>query len=210
MGVAEIMTDSEMLNAQGRKEGCLRALLIGVAATARKRYPKKKKKKKKAYGDKQAFEAFLRAEMAAGNFFGPQFRAGVRLHWRGKETPLEEILYRLRCALVHEAEMHEHVRFESLAVPGKLVLSVAEGGIFVFQESLLVCMKKCVHNAQENRGELRPMPFVRHGGGTVEGNGFSLVFSGTFTIPCVWQGNLGTPDYPLEEESISPSKPVRW
>ena len=195
MSVAELMTDSEMLNAQGRKEGCLRTLLIGVAATARKRYPKMsgKKKKKKAYGDKQSFEAFLRAEMAAGNFFGPQFRAGVRLYWRGKETPLEEILYHLRCTLVHEAEMHEHVRFESLAVPGKLVLSVAEGGLFVFQESLLVCMKKCVHNAQENIGELRPMPFVRDGGGTLEGNGHSVVCSGTFTIPCVWQDNLGRP-----------------
>ena len=153
MSVADTIEEARICSAAGRKEGALRCLLIAVAASAKKRYPHPR------YGDRKGFEAFLRDEMFAGNFFGPRLCVGVSIVWNGKATPLETILYELRCSLVHEASMHKFVKYDPSQDPTTFVLRIDNKGILVFQDSLLDNLEKYVHNVSGNALELNPMPF---------------------------------------------------
>ncbi len=101
-GVYARIEDAGVLADCGRFEGALLMLLVAVAATARKRYPRgtpSVKEPKRKMGDREAFTLFLRDEM---------WRL-VREHsdvveFRGEKRSIEEFLYDfLRCELVHEA-----------------------------------------------------------------------------------------------------------
>lgn len=163
MSVSDTVKGAKLLFESGLKEQCFRELLVSIAATSRKRYPHP------TCGDKAAFETFILDEIVDGNFFGPRFRAGLSLVWNGAETPIETILYELRCSLVHEDKMHEGIRHDPRQDPTHLVIRIDEDGKFVFQDALLDCMLKCVHNVPENESELSPIPFTeRPGGGSLE------------------------------------------
>ena len=164
MDVAKTVEEARLLYESGLKESALRSLLLAVAATARKRYPRKK------YGDEAAFTSFVLDEMLAGRFFGPCVKAAISMRWKGLATPLETIIYELRCTLVHESEMHEHVLYDPHQDPTRLVLRTDADGRLVFQDSLLVCLFKCIHNAQENADLLTPIPFSNTTGGHLVGN----------------------------------------
>ena len=162
MSVAEYVNGARLCHSNGLNESSLALLLLAVAATARKRYPKGK------YTDRKAFETFLLDEMKAGNFFGPHCQTGVSMMWKGLETTLEAILYDLRCCLTHEAVLHPQVVYDPVQDPKIFVLRIDQQGRLVFQDSLLECMIKCVHNVRENAGELSPMPFTKTQAGTLK------------------------------------------
>ena len=84
-GISERLDDARALFALGRKTGALLMILIAVAATARKRYPRAK------FKDREAVTKFVRGEI----------------------RPLQDVLYEfMRCMLVHEASMPEDILFE--------------------------------------------------------------------------------------------------
>ena len=78
-----------------------------------------------------------------------------------RPTPIEEILYDLRCKLVHEATMHQYVLHDIHQDANHLVIRINDNGKFVFQDSLFECLFKCVHNVKENAKELVPIPFAK-------------------------------------------------
>ena len=101
VGVQARVEDAGMLADNGRYEGAMLLLLIAVAATSRKRYPRgmlSKKYPKKKMSDGEAFTTFLKDEM----------RRLVKEHddfivYDGEKKPVEEFLYKyLRNQLVHE------------------------------------------------------------------------------------------------------------
>src|SRR4051794_18931535 len=101
-------------------------ILIAVAATARKRYPKPPKGKKPVpdtqrphpgdyANDGNAFKTFLLDEM---DKITGGMKYNVAIPFRGREkVPLEEILYaHLRCHMVHEGETPPTITFTEPAV----------------------------------------------------------------------------------------------
>jgi hypothetical protein len=105
-------------------------ILIGVAATARKRYPKAPKGKKpvpdtqRPYrgeyaNDSNSFKTFLLDEM---DKITGGMKYNVAFPFRGRDkVPLEEILYaHLRCHMVHKGETPPTITFtEPVVKDGK-------------------------------------------------------------------------------------------
>jgi len=93
----------------GRRNGAFLSVLIAVAATARKRYPKK--------NDRQAFEQFLR----------DSHTVRISVEYRGDCHPIEHVLYNwFRCQLVHEADLPPDIQFMPDDRPA--TMSVRAGG----------------------------------------------------------------------------------
>ena len=123
MNVRTLLSDAEMLLKQGRFESALALVLMAIAATSRKRYPRNHPKYKK---DQEAFEAFVRDEMK-NSITG---LASMTAEVGGKEMPMESILYKiLRCTVLHEGKIPEELVFEEKPdwsirpAEGRLVLS---------------------------------------------------------------------------------------
>lgn len=101
MTIRNRLEDARELTAVGRREGAFVQILIAAAGTARKRYSRNE------WDDSQSFRNFIFDEMGIITG-GPSF--GVVLPFRGKPTPLEDILYHhLRCQLIHEGSMPESI-----------------------------------------------------------------------------------------------------
>lgn len=157
MGVADRLHEARVQYRSGLKVGALISLVIAVAATARKRYPRKR------YGDKASFTGFLRDEMIRGGFWGPRLHLLVLMPFRGTDWPLEDILYGvLRCNLVHEATLAIDAQYAAATGNG-FVVQITDEGVFVFQDSLLRCLFRTVHNAEENLDEITKPPLPVRG-----------------------------------------------
>jgi hypothetical protein len=104
--------DAVFLASHGRTSGSLLSVLVAVAATARKRYPKSR------YSDREAFEGFITDEMS--KITGGAQR-GVKFYYNGVyDVPLEQVLYKIiRCQLVHEGYLPDELSFS---------MPVEEGG----------------------------------------------------------------------------------
>lgn len=103
MSLKNRIEEAKILWNAGRKEGAFILVLIAVAATSRKRYPK-------PILDSEAFKQFILDEM--GTITGGPDK-NVAFPFMGNDkTPLEDILYyHLRCQLVHEGAMPESIVF---------------------------------------------------------------------------------------------------
>jgi hypothetical protein len=101
MSVRTRIEDAEFLYKNGRKDGALLSILIALAATSRKRYPKVVKE------DRDAFTAFLGEELTK--------RIGVgkfKVKFRNKMILLQDLFYKfVRCELAHEAQIPEDIKF---------------------------------------------------------------------------------------------------
>ncbi|MDH4240222.1 MAG: YhcH/YjgK/YiaL family protein [Phycisphaerae bacterium] len=101
-GIRARLQDAEILYRNGRKEGALLSVLVAVAATSKKRYPKVK-------SDKEAFIKFAGEEMF-------KITGGIRkyrLKFRNEIITLEDLLYKfVRCELAHEGNIPEDIVFE--------------------------------------------------------------------------------------------------
>lgn len=94
MSVRERLEDARVLAANGRLEGAFVQVLIAAAATSRERYTRDE------WDDADSFKNFIYDELGV-MLDGAKYE--VKFPFRGKHTPLEDILYEhLRCQLVHE------------------------------------------------------------------------------------------------------------
>ena len=144
IGIVSRLDEAKLLYLNGFKEGALISLLVAVAATARDRYPRDR------YSDNKSFKGFLKDGMCNGDFWGPNIYLLAKMDFQGKVQPLENILYDIiRCDLLHESKLSDLVRYEKKP-SDNFVLRIGEEGNFIFQDSLLECLFRVVHNAQEN------------------------------------------------------------
>jgi len=146
-GVYARIEDAGVLADAGRFEGALLLLLVAVAATARKRYPRgtlSRKRPKEKMGDREAFTLFLKDEM---------WRL-VREHtdivyFRGRKRPIEDFLYEfLRCELIHDAGVPTDL--QPLRADDLLTLDLSDGSRMGFSKLLLARLNDVVWRAREN------------------------------------------------------------
>ena len=125
-------------------------MLIAVAATSRKRYPRSKVRR-----DGEAFKRFVLDEMGTVTG-GPS--VNVAFPFRGNDrTPLEEIIYHhLRCQLVHEGAMPETIEFTSPEVKdGKVYNVLRLRDPLGFPEGWVFNLAQAAREAPENAQEFR-------------------------------------------------------
>ena len=150
IGVQARVEDAGVLADNGRYEGAMLLLLVAVAATSRKRYPRSapsKKNPRKAMSDREAFTTFLRDEM--WRLVKDQTDFVV---YRGEQQPIEEFLYEyLRCQLVHEG------RTPADLLPMRdndiLTIDCGDGSVIGVSRLLLTRLNDVVWHAPENSYE---------------------------------------------------------
>lgn len=111
MSIRERVRDAHLLYQHGHREGALLSVLIAVAASARRRYPKPK------FRDHDAFVKWIGEEMLA--ITGGRVRnynvavpGADPTKWVDGLMPLGECLYSfIRCNLAHEATLPDNVEF---------------------------------------------------------------------------------------------------
>lgn len=141
MSIRTRIEDADLLFQHGRKEGALLLVIIAVAATSRKRYPKKK------YDDNVAFKDFVSEEMSK---YAPGWKKDTKvdINFQGKPLWMPKILYEfIRCNLAHEAELPIFISFED----GKgFNVSVINNKQLVIGNGIFHYLKKIVIEAPEN------------------------------------------------------------
>jgi hypothetical protein len=139
--------DAGLLADNGRYEGALLMLLVAVAATSRKRYPRgtpSKKHPSKKMGDREAFQTFVRDEVWR---LVKEYKDFVV--FRGKQRPIEEFLYEfLRNELIHEGGTP--VDLHPLHDGAVLTINYADGSGISFTPLLLTRLNDVVWRAPEN------------------------------------------------------------
>ena len=166
MSVRERIEDAKLLWQTGRKEGAFIMILIAVAATARKRYPKPPKGAKPVpegqrpwtgeyANDGTAFKTFLLDEMDKITG-GMKYTVAFPFRGTGK-VPLEDILYaHLRCHMVHEGETPPTITFtEPVMKDGKSQSVLRLRDPLDLPEFWLWNMARVVTQAPENRDLFR-------------------------------------------------------
>jgi len=143
MSIQQRLEDAQFLYENGRREGALLSVLIAVAATARRRYPRPIK-------DQDAFQRFVGEEMqtitraATG---GTGSVRNINVNYLGRMLPLQKVLYKyVRCELAHEAGLPESVEFDP--APG-FRISVSEDKV-VLSDGFIVGLSQAVIHAREN------------------------------------------------------------
>lgn len=143
------LDDAQALYECGKHEGALLMLLVAIAATARKRYPRNK------FGDKDAFTRYIQDEQA--NITGSVSNARIQnlfIGYKDETMRFPDLLYMiLRNQLIHEATMPDDIRF----IRGGNVL-MRVGDTIEFNDVLLQGLANAVLLTSENREKL---PSVR-------------------------------------------------
>ncbi len=138
MSIKQQVEDALFLAEHGRHLGALTNLMLAVAASSRKTFPKDTTKSvkdpKKAMGDGEAFTLFLGGRIRKilfGDFGGPDIgNSGISVNFKGKQLDVAYILYKYyRCELVHEGELPEDIEFTPPANDKNI--GVSNGGVSV-------------------------------------------------------------------------------
>jgi len=143
--------DAGVLADAGRLEGALLMLLVAVAATSRKRYPRRTPSKgnaSKEMGDAEAFKTFLCDEM-----WGLMKGAEEVVEFRGASMRIEDFLYKfLRNELAHEGGLAVDLQ----PIQNDAVLSILnpDGSGVSFTRLLLARLNDVVWRAPENSYEM--------------------------------------------------------
>jgi hypothetical protein len=106
MSIKERIKDADILFKLGRKEGALLLILVAVAGTSRKRYPKNK------FKDDKAFMKFVSEEMSK---YAPGWKrdSKVKIKIQDRTLWMPHELYKfVRCELFHEAQLPSHISFK--------------------------------------------------------------------------------------------------
>jgi hypothetical protein len=150
IGVQARVEDAGVLTDNGRYEGALLMLLIAVASTSRKRYPRgtpSKMTPTKNMSDHEAFTTFLRDEIWRLVKEYSDF-----VVYQGKQQPIEEFLYKyLRCHLVHEGRIP--VDLYPMRNNDVLTMDCGDGSVACFSRLLLARLNDIVWRAPENSFE---------------------------------------------------------
>ena len=161
MSIKQLVNDAAYLAGQGRHLGALSILMIAIAGSAKKRFPRKD-------GDRDKFESFLGARIAS--LISGQIKAddvgpsGVYLTFRGNNHLIEHILYKFyRNTLVHEAELPKDVAFVPRSDSPHLQYTIShngesagagiEGDTLVFDSGWISLLIKAVVLAKINGDE---------------------------------------------------------
>jgi hypothetical protein len=152
MSIQTRLEEAKLLIENGRYEGALLCVLIALAATSQRRFPRGKTQSilnpKKRMGDGESFQTFISQEIPKitdANSFNIEFQ--------GKKRPLGEVLYKwLRCHSVHEAELAPEIEFIPDPTPGQLFIKNQSGPpeIIIFSHSLIIFLADMVARAPEN------------------------------------------------------------
>jgi hypothetical protein len=138
--------------AEGDSEQALIAVVIAAAATSKRIHQKKK--------DKEAFQDFVKDNMGIITGFAlPTSVAGLLIPYdhpplkpMTASRPLEEILYNIRCHLLHEAMLPENVQITDNVIGGKDPI--------LLPSSLITGLIAAVVVARVNRHEVLPPRYV--------------------------------------------------
>lgn len=148
MSIKARIEDAELLWQRGRKEGAWALALIAAAATSRKRYPM-------PIRDNEAFKSFIR-DVLPTLMFGRSLQSTTpNPSIIFDQTPVENIIYEhLRCNLLHEATLSQHVAFsESKIVDGKVQGTLVVGSPNMIPDFWVLHLMKAVREAPENVSE---------------------------------------------------------
>ena len=142
MSIKERINDADILFKLERKEGALLLVLVAVAATSRKRYPKSEITR-----DNQAFKKFVSEEMSK---YAPGWKEDtkVQINFRGRPLWMPHALYKfIRCNLAHEAELPEYISFKGEKGFNVTVLNNEQ---LIISDAIFHYLKKIVIDAPEN------------------------------------------------------------
>jgi len=132
MSIKIQVEDAIFLADNNRYLGALTNLMLAIAASSRKTFPKGNtgslKDPSKKMGDSEAFTLFIGGrirKLLFGDFSGPQTgNSGISVNFKGKQYDLAFILYKFyRCELVHEGELPEGIEFSAPDPSGQLTVS---------------------------------------------------------------------------------------
>ncbi|WP_144050675.1 hypothetical protein [Aeromonas dhakensis] len=138
MSIKQQVEDAVFLAENGRYLGAFTNLMLAVAASSRKTFPKGKTKSledpTKNMGDGEAFTLFVGGRIRKilfGDFGGPNIgSSGIGVNFKGKQYDVAYIIYKYyRCELVHEGELPEDIEFRAPSEGQNL--SVNNGGVSV-------------------------------------------------------------------------------
>ncbi len=169
MTIREQVEDASFLAHNGRYIGALTTLMLAVAASARKTFPKgtqSYENPEKKMSDRESFTLFLGGRIRKilfGDHGGPDKGAsGISVNFRGAQHDLAYILYKYyRCELVHDGELPEDVEFNTQKQPGVdlntsshgLQVSISTGNKMVLDRGWINLLLEAVINARCNSAE---------------------------------------------------------
>lgn len=140
MSIKQQIEDAQFLVANGRKIGALMLLMLAIAASSRKMFPKPTRSwadPNKEMGDAEAFKLFLGGrirKLLFGSLETPEAgESGFMVKFRGKQSQLEHIFYKYyRCELIHEGELPPNVEFvESQESAGQFTFGVSDNRVML-------------------------------------------------------------------------------
>jgi hypothetical protein len=160
--------DAAFLAQNGRYLGALTVLMLAVAASARKAFPKGMKsieRPDREMSDRETFTLFLGGrirKLLFGDFGGPDSgTSGISVEFKGAPYDIAFILYKFyRCELVHEGGLPEDVEFAASspfdegAQTGKnLSVSISSGNRMVLDYGWIDVLRESVIRARCNGAE---------------------------------------------------------
>lgn len=168
MSIRQQVEDAAFLAQNGRHLGALTNLMLAVAASSRKTFPKGTKSLEnpsEPMSDREAFTQFLGGRIRRllfGSYGSPEFgNSGISVGFKGKQYDVAYILYKFyRCELVHEGELPEDVEFSapqkeyglSIGQQG-LSVSISAGERMVLDHGWIDLMIRAVAQARCNGSE---------------------------------------------------------
>ncbi len=148
MSILDRLRDAQFLYANGRRDGALLSVLVAVAATSRRRYPKP------PHSDREAFTQFLAEEMVVVTLGGPK-KYNIRVpgadtgKYPDEMMPLGECFYEfVRCNLAHEAMLPNNVEFEPAKL-GILTVQITDK-VIRLSDTFMDGLGRAVEYAPEN------------------------------------------------------------
>lgn len=139
MSIREQVEDAAFLAQHGRYVGAFTTLMLAVAASSRRTFPKGTKSIEKPtedMSDREAFTLFLGGRIRKilfGDSGGPDIgNSGISVQFRSKQHDVAYILYKFyRCELVHDGELPEDVEFTAPEKGVASGLNIANQGLRV-------------------------------------------------------------------------------
>lgn len=169
MTIREQVEDASFLAQNGRYVGALTTLMLAVAASARRTFPKGTKsseKPKDEMSDREAFTLFLGGRIRKilfGDFGGPdEGTSGISVSFRNAQHDVAYVLYKYyRCELVHDGELPEDVEFSGANQHSTglnisncgLQVSISTGNKMVLDHGWIDLLREAVTNARCNGAE---------------------------------------------------------
>lgn len=167
MSIRQQVEDATFLAQNGRHLGALTNLMVAIAASARKCFPRGTKSLEKpaeSMGDREAFILFLGGrirKLLFGNYGSQEYGdSGISVGFKGRQYDIAYVLYKFyRCELVHEGELPKDVEFEPRDCAGgvknrsNLSVSISTGNKMVLDHGWIDLLVGAIVNARCNGAE---------------------------------------------------------